>query len=333
MAEQGSEEYHDHPLTLCDKHKKQKIEQYCDTHNVLCCGTCIVLAHRSCKITAIKKKSRKDNQPKLIKESLRLIQNLQQNIQQIKTTQENGIKSLETNKDKCFTEVRALKKELDNLFIKLEKEVLDEVIQKEAIIKSQIDKQITESQFLLQQLADCKSMLEDCQSTRDDELMYIGIDKSRDDIKNMAKLVAELKDDMISTDLQFEAQQDVNDMRKKLKRMGIVKSGRSMTNTVRATGATSRVSGVSDASQRTSDDTSDMSTGNTAQATGGCYTANVSGVTVSSQRALDVKSKCISGSTFLENGELVLCDYENSKLLLFSPDLTLKAELKMAGNH
>ena len=52
---------------------------------------------------------------------------------------------------------------------------------------------------------------------------------------------------------------------------------------------------------------------------------------VLSQRALDIDTQWITGSTFLKSGELVLCDAHHDKLLLFSPDLTLKDDLNLSG--
>ena len=321
-----------HPVALCDKHKTEKVEHFCETHNVICCDKCRFVIHNSCKIVAIKTKSQSDNQSQLIKNSLQLIQTLQKHVKQIKVNQEQSKKSLKTNTVQCYTEVRAIKKELDNLFIKLEKEVIEEIVQKEANIKSQIDEHIAKSEQLLQQLNDCKCMLEDCESTSDDELMFIGLDKSKDDIDKMAKLIDELQDIIITPDLQFEAQEDVKNMRKNIKKLGNVKLGQSMRQTAQATGVTPILPGAKVTLQNTSDDKSTKPTRKN-QATAERHTSNILGATVSSQKTLDVNSNWISGSTFLESGELVLCDRRNSKLLLFSSDLTLKGELILPGKH
>ena len=147
---------------LCkEENHNIKLEYYCKNHNKLCCGLCICKIkgngngqHNDCDICLIK--DIKEEKKSKIKDNIKELEKLLEELEQIKVTQEE----VKENKDKLKTEIK-------NIFEKIRSELNN----RENILSLEVDKYFEENYFnegIVKKFNEIKSLLENVESIDED---------------------------------------------------------------------------------------------------------------------------------------------------------------------
>ncbi|XP_060576981.1 uncharacterized protein LOC132734294 [Ruditapes philippinarum] len=125
---------------LCDVHMNEIVKFYCQDHDSVGCGDCMVLEHTSCKVQLVSDVScNYDNGDDLVRIKHR-IKHLQKNLDSCKQELKSSLITADEIKITILKEIKTFRKEMDNYLDRVEKDLIQEV---EKISASDIAKQQT----------------------------------------------------------------------------------------------------------------------------------------------------------------------------------------------
>ncbi|XP_045160847.2 transcription intermediary factor 1-alpha-like [Mercenaria mercenaria] len=119
-------------LEPCDTHKTEIVKYFCQEHNSVGCGDCMVIGHKACKVQLVSDVSgNKDNsgEIELIKQK---IADIEKKITSVQRDIKNNIKTAEEMKTKIVEEIKVFRNELNSYLDQAEVKLLLEADQMHA---------------------------------------------------------------------------------------------------------------------------------------------------------------------------------------------------------
>ena len=110
----------------CSNHKR-KFDFFCQTHSSLCCVSCVTDDHRQCTVTPIDDDTHSSRGTSAFNNVEHDMINTLEKIESVKNSQTNTIKSLNQQKISIETEVKFIRKSINDHLDHIEKDLLDEV--------------------------------------------------------------------------------------------------------------------------------------------------------------------------------------------------------------
>ena len=281
----------------CDCDQASPITHYCIDHDQAFCTNCKILKQRKCQSITIgaKIKSFSENQLKEVIQRVVTLKKKMDSFIRNRTTDLNHVQTLTTQ---CKSDIHTFRKELNSYLDILEDKVIKESEIHEAKYKQEISRHIETCSSTLKSLTSDKTLLVEAQTTSKKANMFAAHHKVSHRIENYESLLNDFKQESVSPDLTFKRNEEIQNLLKTVKQLG------------QLTGQITHKS-----SQNT-------------------YTLFTE-LAVDSSRKVNIQlssdSYCpdITGCTFMSDGGVVLCDYDNSNLILLSDKLSVKERLHL----
>ena len=283
---------------LCGCDQKRAVDIYCEKHEEVICPSCEKIKHRNCKTCQIKDKVTKDTK-KILKELMDYAKSLKAGIESCKQDGEANHKKLDENKDECKKEITAFRREINKILDNFEEDIIENL---DTIAKQQLqalEKHNAALAAALQALDMDLESIENATKTNKDKIMFSANIKISKSLSEYDDLIQEIRNGMQLPNLKFHKNKKLTDLLKSFELQGL-----------------GRIE-VSEA--------------------GSAQQANVMllDMKVKSKQEVDITLSDdrgypdIHGCTFLSNGRILLCDYNNKNLKLLDIDMSVKESLKL----
>ena len=284
-------------IMSCDCDQTSLITHYCIEHDQACCSYCKILKHRKCQSITIgeKIKSFSENQ---LKEIIQRVVRLKKEMDSFIRNRTTDLKHVQTMTAQCKSDIHTFRKELNSYLDILEDKVVKESEIHEAKYKQEISRHIETCSSTLKSLTSDKTLLVEAQATSKKTNMFAAHHKVSHRIESYESLLNDFKQESVSPDLTFKRNEELRNLLKTVKELG------------QLTGQIEHKS---------------------SQNTNTLFTE----LTVDSSREVNIQlssdSCCpdITGCTFMSDGGVVLCDSNNSNLILLSDTFTVKERLHL----
>ena len=284
-------------ILSCDCDQASPITHYCIEHDKACCANCKILKHRKCQSITIgeKIKSFSENQ---LKEIIQRVATLKKEMDSFIRNRTTDLKHVQTMTTQCKSDIHTFRKELNSYLDILEDKVVKESEVHEAKFKQEISRHIETCSSTLKSLTADKTLLVEAQTTSKKANMFAAHHKVSHRIENYESLLNDFKQESILPNLTFKSNEELRNLLKTVKQLG------QLTGQIK---------------QKSSQNTNTLFT----------ELAVDSSRQVNIQLPSDSDSPCITGCTFMPDGGVVLCDCNNSNLILLSDTFTDKERLHL----
>ena len=284
-------------IMSCDCGQTSPITHYCIEHTQAFCNNCKILKHRKCQSITIgeKIKSFSENQ---LKEIIQRVVTLKKEMDLFIHNRTTDLKHVQTMTAQCKSDIHTFRKELNSYLDILEDKVIKESEVNEARYKHEISHHIETCSSTLKSLTADKTLLVEAQTTSKKANMFAAHHKVSHRIENYESLLNDFKQESVSPDLTFKRNDELQNLLKTVKQLGQF---------------------TSQIKHKSSQNTNTLFTE----------------LAVDSSRKVDIQLSsdsccpCITGCTFMSDGGVVLCDWENSNLILLSDTFTVKERLHL----
>ena len=284
-------------ILSCDCDQTSPITHYCIEHEQACCANCKILKHRKCQSITIgeKIKSFSENQ---LKEVIQRVATLKKEMDSFIRNRTTDLKHVQTMTAQCKSDIHTYRKELNSYLDILEDKVVKESKVHEAKFKQEISRHIETCSSTLKSLTADKTLLVEAQTTSKKANMFAAHHKVSHRIENYESLLNDFKQESVSPDLTFKSNEELRNLLKTVKELG------KLTGQIK---------------HKSSQNTNTLFT----------ELAVDSSRKVNIQLSSDSTGPWISGCTFIPDGGVVLCDHENSNLILLSDEFTVTERLHL----
>ena len=279
---------------LCGCDQKRAVEVYCEKHAEVICPTCEAIKHRNCKTCPITDKITKDAK-KQLKKVIDKAKALKVEIKTLKKDGEASCKKLDAKTEECKKEITTFRREINKIMDKVEEEILVTLGKRSNQQLQVIERQIATLTASLQALDTDLNVMDNANKTNNDTIMFSANVKLSKSISEYNELTKDIRNRMQSPNLKFQENKKLIDMLKSVEGFGRIE-------VVEA-----------DSTQQM---LLDMKVKSTKEVS----------ITLSD----DSTTPHITGCTFLSNGRILLCDYQNQKVKLLDSDMSVKKSLKLS---
>ena len=283
---------------LCSCNQKRAVELYCENHVEVICPTCETVKHWNCKTCPIKDSVTKDTERKM-KELMNKAKSIKTEMENCKKDGEAYREKLESKTEECRKEITAFRREINMILDKMEKETVENLNTSANQQLQTIEKQIKAIATSEQALGTDLDIIESADKSNKEEVMfsvYAIISKSISEYENLVK---DIRSDMRQPKLEFQKNKKLIDVLKSVEGLCSVEITRTQA----------------DSFQQENVVLLDMKVKSTKE--------------VNIKLSDDDHDPFITGCTFLPNGRILLCDYNNIKLKLLDSDMSIKKSLKL----
>ena len=284
-------------IMSCDCGQTSPITHYCIEHDLACCASCKILKHKKCQSITIGKKIKSFSENQL-KEIIQRVVRLKKEIDSFIRNRTTDLKHVQNMTTQCKSDIHTFRKELNSYLDILEDKVIKESEVHEAKYKQEISHHIETCSSTLKSLTADKTLLVEAQTTSKKTNMFAAHHKVSHRIESYESLLNDFKQESVSPNLTFKRNEELRNLLKTVKQLG------------QFTGQITHKS---------------------SQNTNTLFTE----LAVDSSRKVNIRLlsdsgyPCITGCTFIPDGGVVLCDRENSSLILLSDTFTVKERLHL----
>ena len=273
-------------IMSCDCDQTSPITHYCIEHDKACCANCKILKHRKCQSITIgeKIKSFSENQ---LKEIIQRVVRLTKEMDSFIRNRTTDLKHVQTITAQCKSDIHTFRKELNSYLDILEDKVIKESEIHEARYKQEISHHIETCSSTLKSLTADKTLLVEAQTTSKKANMFAAHHKVSHRIESYESLLNDFKQESASPDLTFKSNEELRNLLKTVTELG------------QLTGQITHKS-----SQNTNTLFTELAVDSSRK--------------VNIQLSSDSCCPRITGCTFMPDGGVVLCDCNNSNLILLS---------------
>ena len=155
----------------CNCNKQQEVQNYCDDHQDVVCDPCKVTKHNKCKVSRIQDKISSYTHSAFISVTSK-VNALKDDYDQLKKARNEQINSLERSKEDCKIEIKAFRKEINQLLDDLEKTMLDELESCASEGQNRISQHMRQLTATLKMLETDSKLLEDAKYDVGKALMF-----------------------------------------------------------------------------------------------------------------------------------------------------------------
>ncbi|KAK3607053.1 hypothetical protein CHS0354_015364 [Potamilus streckersoni] len=211
------EEFMNNPQTVmkfaegfnCSEHAGKEIEFYCKDHKIACCGTCCIVRHRNCcNVSELKKELSsllRVMHPDSIIEQMKT---LEAHLKKFKQINESNISLLESQVNNLTTQIRQLRKKLNDALDELETKVKTEGnrIYKEEMMRKQ--KENHECETIISAIRNSHTHIEAAKKYGTDTQLFLTVEKMTSQVTSYRDHIREKyqKTDILTLQLEFDPQ-------------------------------------------------------------------------------------------------------------------------------
>ena len=282
-------------VVLCSCNKKE-VTMYCKDHDTVVCRDCQTLEHRNCQMSKNSEESSSFDY-KIADQTLKNLNDILEKLTQLQHSRTKDLQNLTILADKCRENIKSFKAEIIAQLDIMEEQTFIELNKYDLQQRKLIEDHINACNTALAKSQSDKKSFEIAKSAGDRNQLFIRNVQLSKLIDNLSKLTGDIESEVHEPKLSFASDDRLK--RTDTSRLGIVKGGGSKAVTERI--------------------------------------RHVAEMKVRSSRQVDVKlpndsnMPFISGSVFLPSGELVLCDWANSKLKVLKENFTHKENIVVPG--
>ncbi|XP_060606824.1 uncharacterized protein LOC132759118 [Ruditapes philippinarum] len=197
---------------LCDVHVNEIVKFYCQEHDSVGCGDCMVLQHTSCKVQLVSDvSSNYDNSIDLVCIKHR-IDNLGENLASCKEEIKCSLKTADEIKAEVVKEIKLFRKEMDDYLDKMEAEVLqkvDEVNDRDVSSQKKLQDQC---EVLSNEIKEFQRKLNQCKYKVNN--LFVTSKRVQRKLKNCQKIIENISAKSQINSLEFRASEDFDTLRK-----------------------------------------------------------------------------------------------------------------------
>ena len=287
----------------CSCNQNREVVVYCQDHDDVICDSCATVKHRRCKTFSIQNKSR-SYATKKFDSIIDKTKTLRMKIGQLQQERGKDRTNLTRMTDTCRKEITTFRKELNDLLDHLERNIIQDLEKHEKKRKQLIDDQIKSLTTALQMIDLDYKLLEEAKYDNKAETMFASDIKISKNLSEYETVLDDLHNNFERSDLYFQRNSKLGELQQAIDSLGSIKEKDSVpyksTSTKVVLGM--KVQSSSQPNVRLGDDDDDDDDG----------------------------EPWITGCCFMPSCDLVLCDYNNSKLELL--DQTFKVEDSLSLN-
>ena len=283
----------------CSCSQNREVVVYCEDHDDVICDSCATVKHRRCKTFSIQDKSRSYPTKKL-GFIINKTKTLRLKIEQLQQERDKDRTNITMMKDTCRKEITTFRKEVNDFLDHLERNMIQDLEKYEKKRKQLIDDQIKSLAITLKMIDLDYKLLEEAKYDNKTETMFASDVKISKNLSEYKAVLDDLKNNFERSYLYFQRNSKLVELQQTTDSLGSIKE-------------------KDFASYK------------------GTSTKVVLGMKVQSSKRPNVRQdddegeSWITGCSFMPSGDLVLCDYYNSKLKLLVRTFKVKDSLSLNG--
>ena len=284
------------PIMTCGCNRDTSVEFICDEHKCLVCSECKVISHRKCKTDAIVEKSKSFNQ-EVVKSLLQQAKSLEDKANHLCAEHSKNLETFEASKSKCRVEIIQIRDQLVRLVENLAKEALDKLDAISVDNPETPSTDLSACKSVTEKLKREQQLLQDVLASGETQQLFIADFLLSEAFENYNCLLEEIKKEMNITSLVFLVDTKILDIQSNFKRLGDI-----------------FVNIPSSGSKH--------------------FPLSLLPMKPFKMDKFDVTppgAKRMTGSTFMPNGELIVCDFDAEMLRIFDHDFKEKHILTVSA--
>ena len=284
----------------CSCNQNQEVAVYCEDHDDIICDSCATVKHRRCKAFSVQDKSR-SYPTKKFDSIIDKTKTLRMKIEHLQQERDKDRTNITRMKDTCRKEITTFRKELNDFFDHLERDIIQDLEKNEKKRKQVIDDQIKSLTTTLKMIELDSKLLEEAKYDNKAETMFASDIKISKNLSEYETVLDDLQNNFERADLWFQRNSKLVEMQQTIDSLGSIKE----KDFVSYEGTSTKV---------------------------------VLGMKVQSSRQLNVRLSddnelpWITGCCFMPSGDLVLCERANYKLKLLDRTFKVKDNLSLNDN-
>ena len=279
---------------FCTCDNALEVTNYCETHNEVACTTCKSVKHRKCNVTTLKDKSATTK----LSDIQSLIQNtqtLEDEIKQFLQDRDADVERIESIIDTTREKIESFRRQFEAFFDRMKKNTLSELKELAKSMRHDAEQHIPTCTTTLKSLGDDLKMLDDASKCSNTEMMFAVDVKVSKRLSELQSMMKDFQDEVKAPSLEFEENQNLLDVQQNVTSLG-----------------TLRVSQT----QKTKTETTNFLT---------MKVQNSRDVQI--ELPSDKQTPFITGCTFMADGQLLVCDYDNNNIKLLNSKLDITDSL------
>ena len=276
---------------LCLCYQKGEISYYCCDHQDMICLTCKNVTHRKCNMQTIGEIADDTIAEHNYQEISEKANKLLLKAKGLKDDRVKSLKELKEKESQCKDGIQKTMKNMFQLLKNLAECALEELENKHQIQEDMIEKVQGTIESTIQLLEADIRLFKAAKSSNDKRSKFVARTKLLKSMDDCGSVIEEISNKMIFSDIQFEPDRKLQNLEEDLKSLGQIKVCISKHCEIPKEAF---------------------------------LNAHFSETTkVNTKGEADKKPIQISGVSFLNNGEFLICDYNNSKLMLYDASFKL----------
>ena len=280
-------------IMTCVCDRDTLVEFICDEHRCLICPECKIINHRKCKTDAILQKSQSFN-GEVVKALLKRAKSLEDLANELCAEHNKNLETFEARKAECRDEIIQIRDQLVNFIEKLANSALDDL---DATSESP-STDLSACRTVIEKLKQDQKLLHDVEESGECHSMFITDFLLNEKFKNYNRLLNEVKRGQTIPSIDFKANPGLFEIQRNFKKIGDIMIKHQLNEMKNFPMSLLHLNAKKNAG----------------------FDITPSGV------------KRMTGSTFLPNGDLVVCDYNSEAVIVLGPEFKEKSRLSMPGH-
>ena len=280
---------------LCGCDQKRGVEVYCEKHVDVICPSCEKIKHRNCETCAIKDKVSKDSN-KTLTEVMEYAKVLKTKIESCKQDAEANLTKLQTTTEECKKAITAFRRTVDKILDNFETDLLESLRKIESQQLQLLKKQLATLNASLQALDTDIAIADNSRKTNKDVTVFSANVKISKNLAEYDDLLEDIRNVMQQPNLDFQKNKKLIDMLKDIEGLGKIE--------LYATCSTKQANVITEMKVKSRKE-------------------------VNIKLPEDSRDPDIHGCTFLSDGRVLLCDYNNRNMKLLDSAMSIKKSLKL----
>ena len=304
VSERKSSPYKAQPMVTsmknwCSCNQRKEVSEFCVDHHELACSVCMKIKHRSCKKATIDQMISEKSIVPGFNEISSKIKELLDKASDLKSDHATCMRKLEEVEQSCRREINSFRTLLSDWLIKLEQDALLDLHKRIEEQKNLLEEGHDSLDSAVQLLNIDKQLLEDTTKTQSERQMFITCNRIQKSLHHYGASIEYIESKLVVPRTEFERNEKLSQMEQEINCLGEIKTQNEVQETVKKASFLEAV----------------------------CKGTE----TVCVKDDSDFSSPLISGISFLNNGELIIADYNNWFLKKSDTTLTVKDSVKCSS--
>ena len=283
---------------FCTCDNALEVTSYCETHNEVACTTCKSVKHRKCYVTTLKDKGatyKISNIQNLIQNT----QTLEDEIKQFLQDRDADVERIESMLETTRKKIKGFRREFEAFFDRLENNTLSKLKELAKSMRHDAEQHIPTCTTTLKSLGDDLKMLDEASKCSNTEMMFAADVKVSKRLSELQSMMKDFQDEVKTPFLHFEENKKLLDVKQNVTTLGTLRVSESQKSKIE--------------------------------------TSNFLKMNVQNSRDVQIKlpsdkeTPWITGFTFMEDGQLLVCDYDNNNIKLLNSKFDITDSLGLAS--